>query len=88
MSNTAKFKYNFTDHGFCQVHFTIMNKLNQRIHYCLMEDGNKVELYRTTGPDWYEADYRVEVAKEAILEFETPSDEYGKSLVNRYNEGK
>jgi hypothetical protein len=82
------FKYDFTEPGFCQVHFKIKNKNNQYIYYCLMEDGTQVRMYRTSGPPWNEADYPVKFKEGVDLEFETPPDNYGKELLERFLKGE
>ena len=79
-------QYTGTDPGFCRVNFKAINKHDQTIHYCLMEDGADVKMYRTSGGDWDEPMYVVKPRSGFKIKFETPPDAYGQELVRRYLE--
>ena len=83
---TVTLQYAGTDPGFCRVNFKSANDCGQAIHYCLMEDGTDVDLYRTSGGDFDEPQCSVKPKPGTKLDFETPPDEYGQELVRRYQE--
>ena len=83
---TITMQYTETGPDFCRVNFKTTNAADQTIHYCLMEEGSGVGLYRTSGGDFDEPQYSVKPRPGVEVEFETPPDEYGQWLVRRYLE--
>ncbi len=78
--------YKSTDSGFCRVTYYTKNESGQKIHYCLMEEGIEVKLYRTSGGDFDEPMYEVRIKENVKVHFEVPSDEYGQKLLSLYKE--
>ena len=86
-----KFKFDYTESGFCRTHFTTKHPDGYILYYCLMDNGSggveDVGLYRCSKDG--EPDYKVTFKSGTVVEvveFETPSDEYGEKLLKLFQE--
>lgn len=79
------FKYDYTESGFCRVHFKTKHPKGHMLFYCIMEETkDTVGFYRCTqdGEPSHTVSFSCEV------EIETPPDEYGQNLLKIFNEGE
>ena len=77
-----KMNYDYTESGFCRVHYKYKNYRGEWVNYCLMEDiDGSINMYSCSIDS--EPDCIIELSK-TKFDLEIPPDEYGKKLYYDY----
>jgi hypothetical protein len=76
-----KLKYDYTNNGFCRVHYNCENSQGQELNYCAQDEGRDVNFYRCTGGDHNEPIYLVQPDEAPPL---SPGDTETDKIVNAW----